>query len=706
MTEAATNPGELSALARRLATEYAVSRILAEAGAAADCLQRALAVMGEELQWEYCVCWRVNPETSTSGATMRVLATWQRHPQLSAALEEATRRLEISPAQGVAGRAWQLGAPLQIEEAADNDDFLLAAEARAAGLGSGVCCPISVRGKVIGLLEFLAGRGANPDPDSLPVLVSLAEQIGQFLDHEAVASALRASEARFRQLFDANIAGVHCSTVGGIPVAVNPAFVRMLGFASMAEALACDTVSLYADPADRISLMEQLQHNGADANRALRLRRPDGAIIWVLANTVLIPGSDGGPELNESTVIDITEAKEMERRQWQTSKMESIGRLAGGVAHDFNNLLTVINGYSDLLLERAAEHDPARPGLAKIRQAGQRAEALTRQLLAFSRQQAVEPAVLDLEAAVAETEAMLSSALGNGIRLRRWCEPGLGHVRADAGQVGQIVMNLAINARDARPEGGELLFELSNVEVDADYCRRHIQARAGRFVRLAVSDTGCGMDATTKQHAFEPFFTTKPRGKGTGFGLASVYGLSLQNGGWVELYSEAGQGTTFKVYFPRVDDEVSAAALAAAPLRAEGRGETVLVVEDEAGVRALVEEVLASHGYKVRSAENAAQALPQMETPGELALLITDVVLPDRNGRELAQWLQQAHPALQVLLMSGYTERAAAMQGLVPKGSGFGYLQKPFSGPALLEKVSCALAALRLGAAQARGIVP
>src|SRR6185437_9083203 len=487
--------------------------------------------------------------------------------------------------------------------------------ARQAQLGAGVCCPISFRGRAIGLLEFMAARGVSPDPESLPVLVSLAEQVGQYLDREAMATALKSSESRYRKLFDANIAGVHCSTLGGVPMEVNPAFVRMLGFPSVAAALAYDTVKLYADPADRTALLEQLQRHGADANRQLRLQRPDGSIIWVLANTVLIPGSDGVPDMNESTVIDITEAKEMERRQWQSSKMEGIGRLAGGVAHDFNNLLTIINGYSDLLLGRMDENDAARASIEKIKQAGLRAEGLTRQLLAFSRQQALEPAVLDLEAIVAETESMLGDMLGSRIRVRRCAEPGLGRVRADAGQIGQIVMNLAINARDAMPQGGELLIEMNNVEIDAEYLRGHVQARTGPYVRLAVSDTGCGMDHATKQHVFEPFFTTKPRGKGTGLGLATVYGLTLQSGGWVELYSEVGRGTTFKVYLPRVQEQSAPAAPAPAvpQLRSEGRGEAVLIVEDEVGVRSLIEEVLGAHGYRVRSAESAEQAAAEAE---------------------------------------------------------------------------------------------
>jgi len=691
MTESAANLGELSALARRLGTEYAVSRILAEAGGAESSLRRALALMGRELGWDYCVCWRLQ-----AGATpcMRIMASWQRHPERSQALEAASRQLELTPERGLAGRTWQRATPLWIEDVGADPEFLLRRQAQAAGLGTGVCCPIPFRGKVIGLLEFIAARGVVPDPDSQPVLVSLAEQIGQFLDHQAIETALRASETHYRALFDANIAGVHCSTMAGTTVAANPAFVRMFGFASMAEALACDASQLYVDPNDRLALMEQLRQAGTDVNRSLQLRRHDGRAIWVLANTVLIPGGDGGQDVNESTVIDVTEAKEMERRFWQTSKLEGIGRLAGGIAHDFNNLLTVINGYGDQLLAKLAPDDRARPSLARIRQAGQRAEALTRQLLTISRRQAVEPVVLDLEMAVAETEAMLGGTLGAQVRVHRFAQPGLGHVRADAGQLGQIVMNLAINARDAMPQGGDLLLEMNNVEIGEAYARRHVQARAGRFVRLAISDTGSGMDANARLHAFEPFFTTKPRGKGTGLGLATVYGLVLQHGGWIELYSEAGHGTTFKMYFPRVDAPLAASPPRSAAAGHTGGGEVVLLAEDESAVRALVEEVLHEAGYRVCAAVgDAEQALARAPAAGAaLDLLITDVIMPGLTGPELAAQLCLRHPQLRVLLVSGYTEQAMIHQDLLPgRREGWGYLQKPFAPEALLAAIRALL---------------
>ncbi len=690
MTDSAANLGELSALARRLGTEYAVSRVLVEAGGAESSLRRALAVMGRELGWDYCICWRLQP-----GATpcMRCMASWQRHPERSQALEAQCRELVLLPARGFAGRVWQRAQPEWLDDVCADPTFLLRDEAAAAGLGTGVCCPIPFRGKVIGLLEFIAARGVVPDPDSQPVLTSLAEQIGQFLDHEAIETALRASKAHYRALFDANIAGVHCSTMSGLTVAVNPAFVRMFGFDSLEAALACPALQLFVDPADRSALLEQLRRTGTDVNRPLQLRRHDGQALWVLANTVLIPGCAGGEDMNESTVIDVTEAKEIERRFWQTSKMEGIGRLAGGIAHDFNNLLTIINGYGDQLLEKLPPDDRARPNLERIRQAGQRAEALTRQLLNFSRRQAVEPAVLDLEAVVAETEAMLAGTLGARIRVHRFAEPGLGHIRADAGQLGQIVMNLAINARDAMPAGGDLLLEMNNVEVGEAYAHRHVQARPGRFVRLAISDTGSGMDANARLHAFEPFFTTKPRGQGTGLGLATVYGLVMQHGGWIELYSEVGHGTTFKMYFPRVDAAVAPAAPRPALPGPHGGGEVALIAEDQAAVRELVEEVLQEAGYRVCAAvADGEQALARAPEAGGLDLLITDVIMPQMTGPELAAQLSRRHPRLCVLLVSGYTEQAVIHQDLLPcQREGWGYLQKPFSPEALRTSVRALL---------------
>jgi two-component system cell cycle sensor histidine kinase/response regulator CckA len=679
MTETATTVAELKAQTRRLATEYAVSRILSEAGELEPTLTRALAVMGQELQWDYCVCWKLGADT------MGIVASWQREPERLRAVEAEGRKLELKPGVGFAGRVWGEAKPVWIADIAQEQGFLLGREATAAGLEAGVACPILFRGTVIGLLELLATRGVQPDPDTLAVLVSLAEQIAQYLNHHALEAALRASEARYRHMFEANSAGVHCCTVEGEPVAVNPAFVRMFGFASEAEALACRAETLYVDVSDREALLAQLQRSGRDNNRQLRLRRRDGRLIWVLANTVLVKGTNGGPDMNESVVIDISETKEIERRQWQTSKMEGIGRLAGGIAHDFNNLLTVINGYSDLLLTRLPPEDRMRASLSKIRQAGQRAEALTQQLLAFSRRQSVEPLALNLEQAVTETLGMMAGTLGEGVVVKLRAAPDLGTIRADPDQIGQVVMNLGLNARDAMPEGGELIVELENVDLDEAYLRGHVQAQPGRYVRLSISDTGCGIDAETRKHVFEPFFTTKPQGAGTGLGLATVYGLTTQNHGWIELYSEVGYGTTFKLYFPRVDEGGEAARMTAEQRTGSG---SVLLVEDEPEVRALMREVLEAAGYRIRTAANGAEALElaAAETP---ELLVTDVIMPGMTGPELAAEMEKTRPELPVLFVSGYSEQVVIRRGLA-LGEGRAarkeYLQKPFAPAALLEK--------------------
>jgi len=673
--------------AHRLRTEYGVARILVEAGTAENIMARALAVMGRELNWDYCTCWRLLPEGES--ATMRVVATWLREPALYAKLNEHAQDLRVRPGIGVVGRAWSMGVPLWLEDMPREPDFLGGAVACAAGLRTGVCCPIVIRGQVIGMLQFLARLGAAPDADSLPVLTSLADQVAQFLDREAMASALERSEERLRSLFDANIAGVHCSTLDGEAVAINPAFVKLLGFPSMAEALAVRSADLFVDPAQRVALMDQLRLTGADANRQLQLRRYTGEAIWVMANSVLLPGHNGAPDLNESTIIDMTESKETERRYGQISKLEGIGRLAGGIAHDFNNLLTVINGYSDMLLAKMGDDDGARPCVQRIRQAGQRAEGLTHQLMLFSRQQAVEPTVLDLAQAVQDTDEMLTTAMGENIRIHHRFAPDVAHIRADTGQIGQVVMNLALNARDAMPEGGDLMIELDNVVIDAHYCRRHIQARPGRYVRLTVSDTGCGMTAETRMHAFEPFFTTKGRGQGTGLGLATVYGLVLNSGGWTEIYTELGHGTAFKLYFPQVDAPLTP-ALADQVVESRGGDETILVAEDEEDVRDFVCTVLRGAGYHIVAAgKDGAEALELAPASGEqLDLLVTDVVMPRLTGPELAEWLWEVHPQARVLFMSGYTENMVIHQGLLPeRKDGMAYLQKPFAPELLLARV-------------------
>ncbi|MGH9475893.1 MAG: ATP-binding protein [Terriglobales bacterium] len=685
MTDNTHAAREMSSLAHRLATEYAVSRILAEGGDAAESLARALAVVGRELGWDYCVCWRLQPATDT----MHLLASWQCDPHRLHELETAMRAFTLRPSHGLAGRVWRAGEAEAIDDAGLSGRFFLTEEARRAGLGPAICVPIPFRGSIIGLLQCLGARGSAPNAATQTVLTSLAEQIGRFFDHTSMEGALRASEAHFRSLFDANIAGVHCSTLDGKALAVNAAFVQMFGFASSAEALACNSTEFYVDPVEREGLLQHLRLHGRDVNRHLRLRHQDGRILWVLANTVLIPGQDGAPDSNETTLIDVTEVREFEERQRQTAKLESMGQLAGGLAHDFNNLLTVINGYADLAMSRMGGEDPNREAMTKLLNAGERAAALTQQLLAFGRRQASEPELLDLEAVVRSTTDLLAPALGKNIQLHIEAQPDLGRIRADGGQIGQIVTNLALNARDAMANGGDLLLELQNVEVGPAYIRSHVQSQPGSYVRLAVSDNGEGMDEDTKLHAFEPLFTTKATGKGTGLGLASVYGLVMQHNGWIELYSERGHGTTFKIYFPQAQSLASAVDVGTARRLEAGHGETLLVMEDKPDMRTLLEDVLAGQGYKVELSATAAEAkaiLARRHTTPDL--LITDLVMAMGSGLELAAQLS----GVPVIFLSGCSRSAAILQGLLSAGhDGAAFLQKPFAPAALVETVAAEL---------------
>jgi PAS domain S-box-containing protein len=384
-------------------------------------------------------------------------------------------------------------------------------------------------------------------------------------------------------------------------------------------------------------------------------------------------------------IQDITERKQLEGQLRQAQKMEAVGRLAGGIAHDFNNLLNVITGYGEMLSDHFKEADPMHARVEQIKKAAQRAAALTRQLLAFSRKQVIEPRVIDLNALLADTDKMLRRVIGEDIELTTVEGKDLGRVKADPGQIEQIIMNLIINARDAMPDGGRIQIETANAELDAAYARQHPGARAGLYVMLGVSDDGVGMDAEIQSHVFEPFFTTKETGKGTGLGLATVYGIVKQNNGYISLSSEPGKGAAFQIYLPRVYENPEAAQAREPALPPRG-SETVLVVEDEDAVRHVVREALRQFGYTVLDTGDAEAGLRLAEThPGPIHLLVTDMVMPKMSGRMLAQQVQARRSDTRVLYMSGYTDSSIVQQGVLERGLAF--LQKPFTLKALAAKV-------------------
>jgi two-component system, cell cycle sensor histidine kinase and response regulator CckA len=373
-------------------------------------------------------------------------------------------------------------------------------------------------------------------------------------------------------------------------------------------------------------------------------------------------------------------------RQWQ--RVEAIGRLAGGVAHDFNNLLMTILGCSELLLRDFEPGDRRREEVEEIRRAAQRATSLTHQLLAFGRRQVLQPRVLDLNEIVENMNRMLRRMIGEDIQFQAVLEPRLWPVKVDPGQIEQVIMNLVVNARDAMPDGGRLTLETANLSLDEEYARRHISVQPGPYVMMAVTDTGCGMDAETRAHLFEPFFTTKEKGKGTGLGLSTVYGIIKQSGGNIWAYSEVGKGSTFKVYLPKAEESAQSykpREKETAPSPPRGR-ETILLVEDEEAVRTMISRVLTGNGYRVLEASQGNEALEICRRhPGSVHLMVTDVIMPQMSGRELAERLSRVRPEMKVLFMSGYPDNAIVHHGVLDPGTAF--LQKPFSLTALENKV-------------------
>ncbi|MBI1941423.1 MAG: response regulator, partial [Acidobacteria bacterium] len=467
-----------------------------------------------------------------------------------------------------------------------------------------------------------------------------------------------------------------------------PAFERVTGY-RRAEVMGNNPRILKSgrhDSAFYHGLWETLINGGA-WSRNIFNKRKDGKLYE--AESVISPVRDGAGNVVNYVAVqrDVTHERQLEEQLRHAQKMEAVGRLAGGIAHDFNNLLTIIAGYGQLVADQMDEKDPLAGHVGEIRKAADRAASLTRQLLAFGRRQVLAPRVLDLNAVVSDTEKMLRRLIGEDIELVASRGGNLGRVRADPGQLEQVLLNLAVNARDAMPRGGRLTLETANVELGEDYAASHYPVKPGRYVLLAVSDTGTGMDAETLSHIFEPFFTTKEQGKGTGLGLATVFGIVKQSEGHVTAYSEPGQGSTFKIYLPRVGEETGPAELKTGRPASLPRGEeTILLVEDEGALRSMVRGVLQSHGYKVLEARNGEDALSVCEQlKGRIHLLLTDVIMPEMSGPQLADRLAVFHRDMKILYISGYTDEGIIHHGILDAGTNF--LQKPFTPEALVRKV-------------------
>jgi PAS domain S-box-containing protein len=486
-------------------------------------------------------------------------------------------------------------------------------------------------------------------------------------------------------LWDWNLLTGHCY--------FSPRYHQILGYGAGEFPPVFTTWTEFLHPDDRAVAEDDRPENlrllGGEFSRECRLRHKSGEYKWIQSiGKVTAWNEDRSPARIVGTITDITDRRRMEEQLYQAQRLDSIGRLAGGVAHDFNNLLTVINGYAAMLAEDLSGVEGAVDGLNEIRAAGERAAGLTQQLLAFSRKQMLQLAVLNLNDVVSDVHKMLQRLIGEDIDVVLRLAPDLGNATADAGQMQQIIMNLAVNARDAMPGGGMLIIETCNAFLDETYVSKHPGIRSGNHVMLAVTDTGCGMTPEVQEKIFEPFFTTKSKGHGTGLGLATVYGIVKQSGGWIWTYSEPGKGTTFKLYLPRTDDSV--AQTGSEPATDLAGAAVILVVEDQEDVRELTTKILTRFGHTVISAKDASEAIRICAShAGTIDLLLTDVVMPGLSGWELASEVARVLPKTKVLFMSGYTDNAIAQHGAL--NAGVEYIQKPFTPEGLARKVRAVL---------------
>jgi PAS domain S-box-containing protein len=505
-------------------------------------------------------------------------------------------------------------------------------------------------------------------------------------DRKEATEALRQSEASFRSLVQGAPYGIYRAAIDGEFLRVNPALERMLKYTSRGELIQTNLrTGVFRNVGDFDRLVELLGSEGEFKDVEVEWKRKDNKSITVRCSGRHLNESLQAASVYEVFAEDVTERRALEKQLSMAAKMEAVGRLSGGIAHDFNNLLGVIIGYSQVLRRKLDPNSPLKEHAEEVEKAAQRAVSLTRQLLAFSRQQILTLAVVDLNTLVADMQKMLPRLIGEDITIDINLDSSLGRIKADQGQIEQVVMNLAVNARDAMPNGGKLQIETGNREFDELYCSDHPGAKPGRYVMLSVTDSGAGMTPQTLAHIFEPFFTTKDVGKGTGLGLATVYGIVKQSGGYIWVDSAPGIGSSFQIYLPRVEESVSKSTADAPADNLRGT-ETILLVEDADALRKLAHSFLTEHGFQVIVAANGEEALRVAEFHGRpIQLLVTDVVMPGMNGRVLADHLLAKQPKLKVLYISGYTDSFIAGHGVLEEGTFL--LHKPFTEEVLIRKV-------------------
>jgi PAS domain S-box-containing protein len=553
-------------------------------------------------------------------------------------------------------------------------------EAEIQGVVSGRSQTYQVQFRVIrpdGTVSWLDSRGAM-------VNNAHAKMIGISID----ITKLRRSEADYRSMVETSPYGIFRSAKDGSFLVVNPALIHMLGYEFESEVLSLDIArDVYCDPEERAQLVSQISSTGNIKDLETRWKRKDGNVITVSISAFPVRKDSGEIEGFQGFIQDVTEHKTLAQQFWRSQKMEAVGRLAGGVAHDFNNVLMIVGSYADLIKQREVNDDQVNRYADQIRQSATRAVSITRQLLAFSRQQILDPEVLDLNEVVVELTKVLPRLLGEDIAVVTTLQPGLNRVKVDRGQMEQVIVNLAVNSRDAMPKGGRFEVKTENVEFDAAAATAYSPMTAGAYVKLSVIDSGTGMSAETKLRIFEPFFTTKERGKGTGLGLATVYGIVKQSSGFIWVASEIGCGTTFEVFFPRIREplkKLSAFHPAAAIAKVS---ETILLVEDDAALRGAICEFLQSNGYTVLTAGGGTEAISTVgQHTGTIDVMLTDLVMPGMDGVEVAKAVSLRCPGIHIMYMSGYTDRSEELLD-----TGAVLLKKPFSLSELASKLRTVL---------------
>ncbi len=529
------------------------------------------------------------------------------------------------------------------------------------------------------MLAFYTTERQEEDPRFASLLTAVATQLGTAMQRKQAEEALSSSQKLLQSVVTSAPVVVFALDRDGLFTLSEGRGLEALGLRP-GQLVGLSAVEVYKDSPE----VSEYLRRALDGETFIGTADVAGRSYQIWYSPIVDAAGAAAGAVGVAT--DITEQTQLEEQLRQSQKLESVGRLAGGIAHDFNNMLTAISGYAELIMEQLPSTEPMYDEVLQIKRASEKASLLTYQLLAFSRKQILRPKTLNMNEVASDVSGMLQRLIGEDITIVTRLAPDLHHVSADPGQLAQVLINLSVNARDAMPDGGALTLETANVELDEEYASAHHGVQAGPFVMLAVSDTGTGMSPDVQARIFEPFFTTKPVGKGTGMGLATVYGVVKQSGGHVWVYSEIGHGSSFKVYLPRVKASNTAAETPAAPAPLVHGVETILLVEDEDTVRRLVRRALEACGYRVLEAADGAAALAlSSQADAPIAMLVTDVVMPQMSGRELVARLAGLRPGLRVLYMSGYTDTAIAQHGVLDDTSY--YLQKPFTMRMLTEKV-------------------